>query len=909
MGVTGRKAKTVVRKLLAFMCAVAMVMSMNIAVFAAEQPSDSGKDENSIETLAPEENVISDGQEDFTGEPAQTDSYTEQITEDQTDPVEPVEEAVASVDGQEYSTLEEAFDNVVAGSRVTVLQDCTITSTITLGVEAVLDLNGKTVTKETANTVDKGFYVYNNGNLTIIDSSAEQSGAMVTEQSGVLIGVYGGTFTLESGALKAVTAITLARHGDAARNGDEAQDAKVYIKGGTITAHTGVTNNNSEYNGTVEITGGVINAENDALNGYNFTISGGEITSRFVFGVPSALDRDLNNLINGGMIKADFIQNLSVENHVNTVITGGSFSANSVEPASFRGRVDACVPEGYQVFDNEDGTIFHVEKLIASIGNEVYTSLEDAAAAAGQDETVKLLSDVELENTLAVESGKDFILDLNGKTITTAGAHSTMLVEGILKIEDNSAEKTGSINSAEYTGTAVSVQNGGNLTLGEGRLVSEKGTAVYVTGNLNPEGSADTEAVASTFNMEGGQVHSREYGIGIGGRGAVLNVSGGTVEAEDNAVIGGNGTNSSSAYYGGTEINITGGTLNGNIVSEGYIACGIYHPQAGELNISDGTINVNNGVGILMRGGQLNMTGGTVIASGTVSGKVGDSNIVQNCYGILVDGNSAYYDYENCTAEISGGAVVKAADGVEALMNVPAEDQGKIRVTGGTFSSNVTAYCADGFESVMNGSGDYAVQKKEGYYNVAEYKGEKEESEWTYPDKDGMIFAGWYTDSTYETPYTGTDGYAYAKFVDENVLTVKGQLPEDTTAESQSTTIRFVSTVDSEEYSAVGFEIEYLYNGRTYHASWEGTDVYDSLYNVGQDEAVSDIKPQDFSPSSQYFFIYHMNKVPKDAFDVEFTVKPYWITQDGTKVEGITRKDLSVNKGIEAGEVSAFNVQ
>ncbi len=674
MGVTGRKAKTVVRKLLAFMCAVAMVMSMNIAVFAAEQPSDSGKDEKSIETLAPEENVISDGQEDFTGEPAQTDSYTEQITEDQTDPVEPVAEAVASVDGQEYSTLEEAFDNVVAESRVTVLQNCTITSTITLGVEAVLDLNGKTVTKETANTVNKGFYVYNNGNLTIIDSSAEQSGAMVTEQDGVLIGVYGGTFTLESGALEAVTAITLARHGDAARNGDEAQDAKVYIKGGTITAHTGVTNNNSEYNGTVEITGGVINAENDALNGYNFTISGGEITSLFLFGVPSGLDRDLNNLINGGMIRADYIQNLSVENHVNTVITGGSFSANSVEPASFRGRVDACVPEGYQVFDNEDGTIFHVEKLIASIGNEVYTSLEDAAAAAGQDETVKLLSDVELENMLAVESGKDFILDLNGKTITTAGAHSTMLVEGILKIEDNSAEKTGSINNAEYSGTAVSVQNGGNLTLGEGRLVSEKGTAVYVTGNLNPEGSADTEAVASTFNMEGGQVHSREYGIGIGGRGAVLNVRGGTVEAEDNAVIGGNGTNSSSAYYGGTEINITGGTLNGNIVSEGYIACGIYHPQAGELNISAGTINVNNGVGILMRGGQLNMTGGTVIASGTVSGKVGDSNIVQNCYGILVDGNSAYYDYENCTAEISGGAVGKGAEGGEGLMNVPAED-------------------------------------------------------------------------------------------------------------------------------------------------------------------------------------------------------------------------------------------
>lgn len=905
MGITGRKAKTVVRKLLTFMCAVAMVMSMNITVFASEQPSDAGMDEKTSESSLPEENSVSDGQEDLNvnEESVQTVSGTEQIPEEQTDPVGTEAEAVASVNGQEYSSLEEAFKNIVAGSRVTVLQDCKMTNTITLGVEAVLDLNGKTVTKETANLLDKGFYIYNKGNLTITDSSAEQSGAMVTEQNGVLIGVYGGIFTLESGSLNAVTAITLARH-----NAD-GQDAKVYIKGGSITAHTGVTNNASQYNGTVEMTGGVINAQNDAFNGYNFTISGGEISSVFLFGVPRALDRDLNNLIAGGTVKADYIQNLSVENHVNTVITGGSFSANSVAPVSFRGRVDACVPEGYQVFDNEEGTIFSVEKLIASIGNEVYTSLEDAVAAVGQGETVMLLSDTELENTLAVEAGKDFILDLNGKTITTAGAHSTMLVEGILKIEDNSAEQPGSINNASYSGTAVSVQNGGTLTLSKGSILSENGTAVYVTGNLNPESSADTEAVASTFNMAGGQVHSREYGIGIGGRGAVLNVSGGIVEAEDNAVIGGNGTNSSSAYYGGTEINITGGTLNGSIVTAGYIACGIYHPQAGKLNISGGAINANGGVGILMRGGQLNMTGGTVVASGTASGKVGDSNIVQNCYGILIDGNSAYYDYANCLAEISSEAVVKAADGVEALMNVPAEDQDKIRVTGGTFSSDVDTYCADGFEAVQNESGDYTVQVKEGFYNVADYKGEKPESDWTYPVKDGMIFAGWYTDNTCQTSYEETDGYAYAKFVDENVLTVKGQIPADTTAESPSTTIRFVSTVDSKEYSAVGFEIEYLYNGRTYRASWEGTDVYDSLYKVGQDGEVSDIKPQDFSPNSQYFFIYNMNQVPRDAFDVEFIVKPYWITQDGTKVEGITRKDLSVNQGIDAGEVSAFNVQ
>ena len=113
-------------------------------------------------------------------------------------------------------------------------------------------------------------------------------------------------------------------------------------------------------------------------------------------------------------------------------------------------------------------------------------------------------------------------------------------------------------------------------------------------------------AIDSSVTITGGYVHSREYGIGVYGNGAVVNVEGGVVVADDNGAIAGNGSYNSDSNgdgvkdnYGGTEINIRGGTVIGHIVSPGYIAVGIYHPQNGELNISSGTIYADNGVGIV----------------------------------------------------------------------------------------------------------------------------------------------------------------------------------------------------------------------------------------------------------------------------------------------------------------------
>ena len=124
----------------------------------------------------------------------------------------------------------------------------------------------------------------------------------------------------------------------------------------------------------------------------------------------------------------------------------------------------------------------------------------------------------------------------------------------------------------------------------------------------------------------------------------------GTFTSNDNAVISGNGTDDAK-YKNGT-IEITGGVFNAKIQSSGYVACGIYHPQVGTLKVSGGTFNIENGCGILMRGGSLDMTGSQVAfnftGAATADGKVGDSRIVVPCgKKIVKDACSAYYDAGN----------------------------------------------------------------------------------------------------------------------------------------------------------------------------------------------------------------------------------------------------------------------
>lgn len=239
-------------------------------------------------------------------------------------------------------------------------------------------------------------------------------------------------------------------------------------------------------------------------------------------------------------------------------------------------------------------------------------------------------------NELVYVNGKNVTIDLNGHNI----------------IGDNGA---------------IYAYNGSNLTIkGEGIIQSTESNAIYSTGG-------------STVTLESGTVKAQEFGVLVMGD-STFTMNGGTIETVDNCGVGGNGSDKDE--YKNYTININGGTITSNIKSNGYVSCGIYHPNKGTVNFNGGTINSTNGAGIVQRAGVLNIKGGTINAKGNMTGKVGDSRVVVSASAVVVDREANYPEVATLETNISGATLNGDAEAVEVLGS-----DDKIELTGGTYSS------------------------------------------------------------------------------------------------------------------------------------------------------------------------------------------------------------------------------
>lgn len=289
------------------------------------------------------------------------------------------------------------------------------------------------------------------------------------------------------------------------------------------------------------------------------------------------------------------------------------------------------------------------------------TELRDAINGTTAD-VIKLADNVELPDTgLTIPKGRTVTIDLAKYTLSST-ASPTIQVLGNLTVKDSAASpltvETGSTVSydsgtIEGTQDAIHVQEGGSFTLESGKIHSRGNIAVSALGSETGSGAA----VNSTVTITGGFVEAQECAVFVRGNGAKLNVAGGVLLGQDNAAVSGNGM----PNCGGTEISITGGILIGKISTNGYIACGIYHPQQGMLTISGGEIRAVGGVGVLMRGGELNMSNGTILATDNVhnlSGKVGDSaQPIDSGKYIAMDRQAEYPDNASIKISLSADLV------------------------------------------------------------------------------------------------------------------------------------------------------------------------------------------------------------------------------------------------------------
>ena len=265
---------------------------------------------------------------------------------------------------------------------------------------------------------------------------------------------------------------------------------------------------------------------------------------------------------------------------------------------------------------------------VATVGGKEYSTLSAALAAASEEATISVVSDVTTEKVLI---DKSVTFDLGGHTVTAD--------DDVFYIAEN--------------GLTVNFKNGNIVSTKYGGLFFKQGRQnEHITfDNCNITG---VEGAIATSTLTS----------------STITINGGTFTSSNNAVILTNGnkrmypydeTNTALREKPNT-ITINGGTFKGQMSDEAYnvrnsIACGIYAAWKDIIIVNDGTFEIERGVGVLCRGGKVTIKGGTFTTTDpdTKKGCVGDSRIVVPCQTVYVDKASQYPDYENATIEISGG--------------------------------------------------------------------------------------------------------------------------------------------------------------------------------------------------------------------------------------------------------------
>ena len=228
--------------------------------------------------------------------------------------------------------------------------------------------------------------------------------------------------------------------------------------------------------------------------------------------------------------------------------------------------------------------------------------------------------------------------------------------------------------------------------------------------------------------------------------------------------IWGDNANAILPITNGAKVTITG---NG-IIDAKENDCYAIDVVKGDLTIENGTFYGNVSV-VQVQEGTLSVKGGTFDLHQKWEGS---SKYLFNCIDDAYANGSA-------NVAISGGAFV----GFDP--SVSPEGEG-------------TSYLAPGYAPTDNGDGTYGVKLAEGAYLLQDYRS-GDQASWTYPTQEGMAFAGWYKDATFETPCAASDveGAAYAKFVPiTDLLQYKGgSLRMDVAQPSELTWLRFGYTM------------------------------------------------------------------------------------------------------------------
>ena len=589
-----------------------------------------------------------------------------------------------SVNGNYYETLKDAYTLGVTGTEGTIVveRDNTDSSSFTVeaGKKVILDTNGKTITKTVSGLTNNGTLIID-GNGTIQTETIDTNtitilipnNGTITVNNGTIINkgikedyyrvIYGGNININGGTVKAVAEGTV--EPELWARTINIFDGTLNITDGKIISDSAVIESyaTSEMTGNINIAGGYIESNGDAAiyltglveNKTALVITGGQIKATKGYGILT-LDTFKGSIVIGTdddtvLASTPVIQGEqgihqdNPQSEINIEFYDGIFKGQT---AAMNVTGTVTTPEGYDVVNNTE-TIDDLTYKTAYLGKgnysvdgKFYETLERAytLGITGTEGTIVVERDNTDSSEFTVEEGKNITINTNGRTVIKTASGLTN--NGTLTIEG-----TGAIQTAEADESTIVnlIVNAGELNIEEGSLINKGCTTNYWNVILNNSSTAQinlsggnliatkTEGVdtgeynaravysgAGIFNMTGGNIESKDYGIhSHGDEAGQINISGGRIKARINAIA----VSHPSDISNGTTLTISGGTVEAEGRTIEFVN------TLGTITITGGTIKSTVNQVIYSKGN-------SSIIIGTDDGTVSTSApVIQGNYGIV----------------------------------------------------------------------------------------------------------------------------------------------------------------------------------------------------------------------------------------------------------------------------------
>ncbi len=498
--------------------------------------------------------------------------------------------------------------------------------------------------------------------------------------------ISAGSFVIGDGSSGTVLGISAGSIQDGAKVSIN-KNSTVNLSGGYLSLNSG-----DVWSGSILQSGGTLNYDKLTSNGIinsnggNFNITG---NSTLDVSAGSSIGADTNLSLESG-------SNINITNNGNVTVNSGDSWSGNIHNTGGIVNVDGTTKNSDSVYIQDDAdSILNVTGQGFNLSNSS-DSISQGLLNIGNDEGA--LSDFTLSNGSVADEVKVNVYDnasliIDGGNLTLSDVDN---IDGKLDLRD------GQLTLRDFILNSDFVQTGGILDLYSSELhLSEVGSAINGSVYLNDGSVVDfnsgtennveliTDNSANKIDIQSGKVTLTGESIvnnasvlNLAGRGE-LNISQGTVNLNNNDTWAGTIFNSS-------ELNIDNLSKTGSLVQENSSAVTNITGSGFDLNsfgdsISAGSLNIGNG----QTSGKLTISAGSV-------GEDANLNLAENS-AINVDGGTLTLD----SADIWAGDISALAGTINVITDI--DRTGALTVDGGTINF-YSAFTLNGQDVLNSGS-------------------------------------------------------------------------------------------------------------------------------------------------------------------------------------------------------------